>query len=66
MQNDKITDSKFEFAGASGGAGGGFAAGGGMPVPAIGNTAVNSQQKSVDKIRSVFPETWLWGNSSVG
>jgi hypothetical protein len=39
-----------------------------MPAPVASMTQPNNVQKpaSVDKIRSVFPETWLWSNSSVG
>lgn len=45
-----------------------FAAGGLMPAPGMASMTGGQlpQQKSVDKIRSVFPETWLWSNTSVG
>ena len=34
----------------------------------MGTGMSHAKQKvaSVDKVRSVFPETWLWSNSSVG
>ena len=44
-----------------------------MPVPggavingATGGATPNTALKQVDRVRSVFPETWLWSNSTVG
>lgn len=64
-----------DFAG-FGGFGGGFdLAGGAMPmafggdmgaIPPAAPAAATQSLASVDKIRNVFPETWLWTNSSVG
>lgn len=36
-----------------------------MPAPG-GGLANSSILASVDKIRKVFPETWLWINSLIG
>lgn len=59
--------------GGGGGGFGGFAGAGSIddgamvPAPHRGQTsAVSSDLASVDKIRNIFPETWLWTNSSVG
>lgn len=59
--------------GGGGGGFGGFAGAGAVddgamvPAPQRGQTsAVSSDLASVDKIRNIFPETWLWTNSSVG
>ena len=51
-----------------------FALAGGMPPMAGTGTATGtggsqpnpSPLKSVDRVRSVFPETWLWSNASIG
>ena len=48
---------------AFGGAGGG--GGGRVPMPAPGK-APSSALQSVDRVRNVFPETWLWTNKSTG
>lgn len=37
-------------------------AGGGMPQP----SPARGDLKQVGKVRTVFPETWLWTNSSTG
>ena len=40
-------------------------AGGAMPNPVAPMTATSaSGMKSVEKVRTVFPETWLWTNST--
>jgi len=39
---------------------------GAMPPSAPEPVAATSSLASVDQIRNVFPETWLWTNSSVG
>lgn len=37
------------------------------PIPAmVDQTGTNHQDKTVDNIRTVFPETWLWSNHSAG
>lgn len=43
------------------------------PMPAMAmtngmapNPAPSSQLKEVGRVRSVFPETWLWTNASIG
>ena len=36
-----------------------LAGGGGAPAP-------SAALKSVGRVRSVFPETWLWSNASIG
>lgn len=67
-----FSDPMFELAGFGGGFGGGAggfaaAAGGAMPgVAPAPNPASSSSLATVDKIRNVFPETWLWTNSTVG
>lgn len=46
-----------------------FGAGAGMVAPQVATATSGSSQgpvKSVEQIRAVFPETWLWSNSSVG
>ena len=51
-----------------------FALAGGMPPMAGSGTATGiggsqpnpSPLKSVDRVRSVFPETWLWSNATIG
>jgi len=42
--------------------------GGGLLPPLEANTAGGSGQplQEVERVRSVFPETWLWSNASVG
>ena len=49
-----------------GGAGGhalpSMAPGGGGPPSSSSGSAL----KTVDRVRNVFPETWLWSNTSVG
>ena len=52
-------------AGAGGHALPGMAPGGGV-APATGSSSSSSALKSVDRVRNVFPETWLWRNASVG
>ena len=56
------------------GGGGGFfpemamAAGGGMMNEAMGGMAAgvgSGGLQEVERVRSVFPETWLWTNASV-
>lgn len=38
-----------------------------MPVNSmVPNPAPNSQLKEVGRVRSVFPETWLWSNATIG
>lgn len=41
------------------------APGGAIPKGQAGGVS-NGGLKKVDRVRSVFPETWLWCNSSVG
>lgn len=43
------------------------------PMPAMAmtngmapNPAPSSQLKEVGRVRTVFPETWLWTNASIG
>ena len=51
-----------------------FALAGGMPPMAGTGTATGtggsqpnpSPLKSVDRVRSIFPETWLWSNATIG
>ena len=45
--------------GAGGGRGGGHGAG-----TASGSS--HTSLKQVDRVRSVFPETWLWSNTTTG
>lgn len=41
---------------------------GAAPVPVAGHIAAvsSNSMKEVGRVRSVFPETWLWTNSSTG
>lgn len=50
-----------------------FGAGAMVPMPAMAmtngmapNPPPSSQLKEVGRVRSVFPETWLWTNASTG
>ena len=38
----------------------------GMVPPGGVAPSTGSSLKTVDRIRNVFPETWLWTNASVG
>ena len=53
-----------------GGGGGGFAmaglAPGGGVAPPSGSSSSGSTLKTVDRVRNVFPERWLWSNASLG
>lgn len=40
--------------------------GGGFPVPPPVNTPSSGALAAVDRVRTVFPETWLWTNSTSG
>ena len=42
------------------------APGGGAINQLKGGSSPSSGLKQVDRVRSVFPETWLWSNSTVG
>lgn len=55
-----------EFGPAAGGFGGVNALAGAAPDPAPVPSGTSTKLASVDSIRNVFPETWLWTNSSVG
>ena len=44
----------------------GLMPGAGTSGTGTGMSHGTQQVASVDKVRSVFPETWLWSNSSVG
>ena len=37
-----------------------------MPQGAQGPNGESEQLKEVDRVRSLFPETWLWMNTSIG
>lgn len=47
-------------AGAGGGAGGGFAVANSL------STGSSTNLKQIEHVRSIFPETWLWQNSTTG
>lgn len=55
----------FEFA-AAGAGGGGIAPPNAMTGSGTSSSASTASMKEVGHVRSVFPETWLWTNSSVG
>ena len=63
MMPGPMIDGGFAF----GGGGGGHAMAGMAPggvAPSSGSTG--PALKTVDRIRNVFPETWLWSNANVG
>ena len=63
-KNETIPD-PFSALGGGGGAGGGF--GGGAGSGGSGSPFGHSQPlKHVGRIRTVFPETWLWSNTTIG
>ena len=35
------------------------------PAPGTGHNS-NGQLKQVDRVRNIFPETWLWNSYSIG
>jgi len=41
-------------------------AGGGLPQPSPVNSLSSGSLATVDRVRSVFPETWLWTNATSG
>ena len=46
---------------------GGALPGGAVIIPAAGaGPNPNAQLKQVDRVRNIFPETWLWNNYSIG
>jgi len=50
------------FGGGAGGfeAFGGAAGGGAAPAPNAASSSSSASLQTVDKIRNIFPETWLW------
>ena len=64
IMTDSTAYPEFAMAGMGFGGGGmaGAAAGGPMPPSMTDNGAL----ASVDRVRNVFPETWLWSNTTTG
>jgi len=56
------------FGGGAGGfeAFGGAAGGGAAPAPNAASSSSSASLQTVDKIRNIFPETWLWTNTTAG
>ena len=64
--NSLFIDPDYEFAfgaGMGGGAGGGR---GGEHGAGTASGSSHTVLKQVDRVRSVFPETWLWSNTTTG
>lgn len=44
----------------------GAGAGGGFAVASSLSTGSSTNLKQIEHVRSIFPETWLWHNSTTG